>query len=97
MRTAISNEQWQPRTAVSPLLGLISMAKPAVSDRGKPVYFFVFGGPGGPVRCPKTMKTKGTKRSDKNKNKQDVMERELRRRSCGINGNCGGIVRNDIL
>ena len=37
MRTAISRGKWQPWTAVSPLLGLISMVQPSVSDRDKPV------------------------------------------------------------
>ena len=36
--SAISCGQWQPWIAVSPLLGLISMAWPSVSDEGKPVY-----------------------------------------------------------
>ena len=33
-------------------------------------FLLYFGGPRGAVRCPKAMKTKGTKRSDKNKNKK---------------------------
>ena len=33
-------------------------------------YFLYSGGPRGAVRCPKAMKTKGTKGSDKKKNKK---------------------------
>ena len=35
-------------------------------------FFSYFGSPRGAVRCPKAMKTKGTKGSDKKKNKQGV-------------------------
>ena len=34
------------------------------------MFFLYSGGPRGAVRCPKAMKTKGTKRSDKKKNKK---------------------------
>ena len=49
MCTAISRGQWHPWTAVSPLLGLISMAKPSVSDWGKPVYKRHFPAEASPV------------------------------------------------
>ena len=42
MRPTISQGQWKPWTAVSPLLELISMAEPSVSAREKPVCFFFF-------------------------------------------------------
>ena len=42
-----------------------------VVPRVKQFFFLLyFGGPRGAVRCPKAMKTKGTKRSDKKKNKK---------------------------
>ena len=40
MRPAISQGQWKPCTAVSPLLEHISMAEPSVSAREKPVCVF---------------------------------------------------------
>ena len=42
MRTAISPRQWQPWTAVSPLLGLISMHSCRINERGKSTAWVIW-------------------------------------------------------
>ena len=81
MRTAISHGQWKPCSGqlFRPYWGSSAWHSRRSVTGESPCGCFVFGGPRGAVRCPKTMKTKGKKGSDKMKNKKSRLTYRLKR------------------